>query len=377
MIREISPNGAVTTLAGTAGVVGSADGTGAAASFSHADGIAVDRASNLFVADTGNGLIRKISAGGVVTTYAGSRPTVGAVDGTGAAALFNVPVALTADAMGNVYVADSGNDIIRKISPAGVVTTLAGTAGVSGAADGNGVAARFANPQGIALDGSGAIYVADTGNHAVRKISPGGDVTTLASESAGLQVPVSIAVDSAGTVYVSDGAWVRKIAPTGAVSNLASSIAGRALGAITVDPQGTVYVIDQDVRFPGNEPYLSSIIDSITPLGTLSVFAGTPPNAPPYGPYGYPGAIPAVLDNPLGITTDSAGNVYVADSGHNYIQKLVPGGNASIVVGQYNASGFQPGPLPGLLRNPSGIALFGTTLYTTSENAVVTVTYVP
>jgi sugar lactone lactonase YvrE len=377
-IREISPGGMVTTFAGTAGVIGSADGAGAAASFSHADGIATDRSGNLFVADTGNGLIREISAGGVVTTYAGSRPTVGAVDGTGAAAQFSGPTALAADAMGNVYVADSGNDTIRKISAAGVVTTLAGVAGAAGAVDGNGAAARFANPQGVALDSSGSIYVADTGNHAVRKISPGGDVTTLASGSAGLQSPVGIAVDSTGTVYVSDGAQVRTIAPTGTVSNLASSIAGRTLGALTVDPSGIVYVIDQDFCQCGNVGYTSSVIDSITPSGAVTVFAGGAPVGAPYFPGGtLPGAIPAGLSNPVGIATDSAGNVYVADTGHNYIQKIVPGGNASVIVGQLALSGFQPGPLPGLLRSPQGIAISGTTLYTTSENAIVTVSYVP
>jgi hypothetical protein len=149
--------------------------------------VAVDAGGNLYVADSGNNLIRKISPGGVVTTLAGSvvgtssGANGGSADGLGAAAQFNFPNGLAVDAAGNVYVADFVNETIRQITPAGNVTTLAGTAGVTGNTDGTGSAARFNGPTGIAVDAAGNVYVADTENHAVRKITLAGVVTTLAT----------------------------------------------------------------------------------------------------------------------------------------------------------------------------------------------------
>ena len=145
-IRKITPAGVVTTLAGTAGLSGSADGTGAAAASTRPDGVAVDGAGNVFVADTDNYTIRKITPAGVVTTLAGTAGSSGSADGTGAAARFIEPYGVAVDGAGNVFVADTGNNTIRKITPAGVVTTLAGTAGSSGSADGTGAAAASTTP---------------------------------------------------------------------------------------------------------------------------------------------------------------------------------------------------------------------------------------
>ncbi|MFT4617478.1 MAG: sugar lactone lactonase YvrE, partial [Ilumatobacter sp.] len=126
---------------------------------------------NVYVADTGNQLIRKITSAGVVTTLAGTAGATGSADGTGAAARFDSPSGVAVDGSGNVYVADTGNQLIRKITSAGVVTTLAGTAGATGSADGTGAAASFDFPFGVAVDGSGNVYVADAINHLIRKIN--------------------------------------------------------------------------------------------------------------------------------------------------------------------------------------------------------------
>jgi sugar lactone lactonase YvrE len=218
-IRRVSTGGNVTTFAGTAGSSGATDGTGSAARFNNPRGLAADSAGNLYVADTGNHVIRKITTGGVVTTLAGSAGLSGSTDGTGAAARFSSPRGVAVDSGGNVFVADTGNHVIRKITSAGVVTTLAGTAGTSGSANGTGSAARFNSPQGVAADSSGNIHVADTGNSIVRRITPAGVVTTVAgtasttgtTDSTGaaarFNAPAGIAADANGSnIYIADTA---------------------------------------------------------------------------------------------------------------------------------------------------------------------------
>src|SRR5262249_27505014 len=156
-IRKVTPAGVVTTLAGTAGMRGSADGTGAAARFNSPAAVAVDGAGNVYVADQANFTIRKITSVGVVTTLAGAAGMQGTADGTGSAARFHVPVGVAVDGVGNVFVADYGGDSIRKVTPAGVVTTLAGAARIPGSADGTGPDAHFHNPTGVAVDSAGNV----------------------------------------------------------------------------------------------------------------------------------------------------------------------------------------------------------------------------
>jgi len=162
--------GVVSTVAGAAGQCGSADGRGAAARFYGPCGIAVDCVGNVFVADTENHLIRRVSAAGVVTTVAGAAGQHGSADGRGAAARFNQPYGIAVDGAGNVFVADTFYHLIRRISVAGDVTTVAGAAGRNGSADGRGAAARFSHPRGIAVDGAGNVFVADSFNNIVRRI---------------------------------------------------------------------------------------------------------------------------------------------------------------------------------------------------------------
>ncbi len=216
LIRKITPAGVVTTIAGQWGVYGSNDGPGGSAAFVAPGGTAVDSSGNIFVTDSGNDTIRKITPSGDVTTFAGTAKAPGSADGTGAAARFLGPQGIAVDSANNLYVTDTGNHTIRKITPSGVVTTIAGAAGQSGSADGSGTQARFNGPLGIAVDASGNVFVADTKNHTIRRISSAGTVTTIAG-SAGLagstdgtgtnalfSRPTGIAVDGAGVAYISD-----------------------------------------------------------------------------------------------------------------------------------------------------------------------------
>ena len=237
-IRKVTAAGVVTTLAGVAGAAsGTNDGTGSAARFNGPAGVAVDNAGNVYVADRGNDTIRKVTAGGVVTTLAGLAVLSGTNDGTGSAARFNQPYSVAVDGAGNVYVADTYNCTIRKVTAAGVVTTLAGLAGNTSTNDGTGSAARFFQPHGVAADSAGNIYVADTYNCTIRKVTAAGVVTTLAGSafyagsadgtgnSAQFFFPEGVAVDSAGNVYVADTEMntIRKVTEAGVVTTVAGS----------------------------------------------------------------------------------------------------------------------------------------------------------
>ncbi|QNH60910.1 NHL repeat-containing protein [Hymenobacter sediminicola] len=271
-IRRITPAGAVTTLAGAAGSKGSLDGSGEAARFYHPVGIALDSQGNLYVTDSENHTIRKISPAGVVTTLAGAAGRKGSSDGVGTKASFNYPHGITVSADGTIYVTDTENHSVRQISNTSTVTTLAGVSGKKGTADGKGATALFYHPSGIAVTADGILYVADNGNHTIRKISRNGAVTTLAGTarknghadgigpSARFDWPNGVAVDSQGLVYVADNvnSIIRIITPTGIVTTLV----GKALSwgsqdgntesarfefpfGVAVNPSGnTIYVTD-------------------------------------------------------------------------------------------------------------------------------------
>lgn len=200
-IRKITPAGVVTTIAGQ-GFAGYQDGMGTGAAFDAPTGIVADASGNLFVTDLSNGRIRKITANGLVSTFAGNGGD-GYSDGTGTAAEFNLPKGIAIDASGNLYITDSGSNRIRKITPAGVVTTVAGD-GQDGNADGPAAKAEFYDPGDIVVDNSGNLYVADVANDAIRKITPDGVVSTIISDSNGIS-PVGLAIDATGsTLYISD-----------------------------------------------------------------------------------------------------------------------------------------------------------------------------
>ncbi|HWD92584.1 MAG TPA: NHL repeat-containing protein [Verrucomicrobiae bacterium] len=345
-IRKITPAGAVTTLAGSAGSIGSADGTGNAARFWQPYGLAVDSSGNVYVADSGNDTIRKITPAGVVTTLAGLAGAQGSANGTSSAARFWQPYGVAVDSSGNVYVADQGNDTIRKITPAGVVTTLAGLAGAQGSADGTNSTARFTAPAGVAVDGSGNVYVADYGNNEIREITPAGVVTTLAGKAgthghtdatggaARFYNPSGIGVDSSDNVYVGDSNndTIRKVAPGGVVTTLA----GLALNSGSADGTNNVarfnFPLGLGVESSGNiyvADYYNDTIRKITPAGAVTTLAGL---AVLYGSADGTNSA-ARFDSPAGVAADSLSNVYVADTLNQTIRKITPAGVVTTLAG--------------------------------------------
>ncbi|MBY0244048.1 MAG: putative Ig domain-containing protein, partial [Sphingobacteriaceae bacterium] len=279
-IRKIDKTGLVTTFAGS-GSAAFVNGTGVAASFNRPNGLAIDVQGNIYVADTDNHRIRKIDKTGLVTTFAGSG-SAGFVNGTGVAASFNRPMGITIDSFGNIYVADSMNHRIRKIDDKGVVSTFAGS-GVSGYVNAMGTAATFNSPEGLAVDSKGDMYVADTGNGMIRKITKEGAVTAYpnVNPKPGLNPmdpsteigfnPRGIVVDNNGNVYVSDTNknLIRRITKEGLVTTLAGSgkqASDNGLGkqasfnrprGLALDAQGNLYVADEN----------NHLIRKITTLG--------------------------------------------------------------------------------------------------------------
>ena len=272
----VAATGVVTTLAGTAGAFAGTDGTGSAARFTNPAAGALDGAGNLYIADGSNTIRKVVVSTGVVTTVAGTAGSSGSADGTGAAARFQSPGGLALDAQGgNLYVSDTSNHTLRKVVLAtGVVTTLAGTVSAfGGAADGTGAAAQFARPLGLVLDGTGNLYVADSSNHAIRKVVVStGVVTTVAgtlrmsgsADGTGAAVrfntPTGVALDAAGNLYASDSfnSAVRKVdLASGTVTTYIGAFGqtGVRLGqlpgrlsqprALTGLPSGELYIFDE------------------------------------------------------------------------------------------------------------------------------------
>lgn len=283
-IRKITPSGTVVTLAGSAGASGSADGGGASARFGFLKGLTVDAVGNLYVVD-GNA-IRRITANGVVTTIAGVPGIQGDTDGPGAVARFTQPWGITADSTGNLYVADTGNLLIRKITPAGDVSTHAGTRGMRGTANGSTGTATFLGPRGIARDPANNLYLTDwlgppapmipEGSTFVRRVGTDGTVSTMAGSFGGeaggpvFRDTFAIAADAGGNAYVAAMSSVRRVSSSGAITTMAGPVAQfQSLLGAAIDSDGNLYVADNSAH----------TINRIAPDGTVTLIAGQPGQA--------------------------------------------------------------------------------------------------
>jgi invasion protein IalB len=386
-IRKVTAStGIITTIAGTGTSGSSGDGGQAtAAQVNFASGLAVDADGNVFIADQSNHRIRKITAStGIITTIAGTGTSGSSGDGEQAtAAQLSTPQGVALDASGNIYIADRFNHRIRKITAStGVITTIAGT-GTSGSSGdgGQATAALVSNPQGIALDANGNIYIGDTGNQRIRKVTAStGIITTIAgtgtsgssgdggqATAAQLSTPVGVAVDASGNIYIGNQTAhrVRKItASTGVISTAAgtgiaafSGDGGQASSAqlndpwaSTVDGSGNVFIADL------NNHRIRKITAS---TGVMSTIAGN-------GTSGFSGdggqATAAQLSSPSGVAVDGSGNVYTVDRGTNRIRKITAStGIMSTIAGTGTSGSTGDGgqATAAQISNPFGVAVDG------------------
>jgi sugar lactone lactonase YvrE len=371
-IRKIAPDGTVSTFAGSPGVSGSADGTGASARFQYPDSLALDGSGNLYVSDTSNHTIRKITPAGAVTTLAGSPGQPGAVNGNGSNARFNYPRGLAVDGAGNLFVADRGNHAIRKVTPSGEVSTFAGTLGQSGFAEGAEGVARLYHPVGLTMDGSGNLFVADTDNNSIRKITSGGVVSTFAGTSQGghvddtgaaarFLVPTGIAIDPAGNLFVSEGVdTIRKVTPSAEVTTLAGAFNqegasdGPGGSARFYYPAGLAWDAAAG-RLLVADSYNDSI-RTVTPGGLVGTLAGSPPLKGSQDGLGSA----ARFNVPMGVAADSTGQLFVAEMANETIRKVALDGTVSTFVGSAGQNGDADGTgSAARFRYPQGVALDG------------------
>lgn len=415
LIRRIQ-GGVVSTLAGQAGRQGFADGPAASALFNEPSGVLLAADGAVLVLDSNNGRIRRVSPQGEVSTLAGGGPGRFA-DGAGTAAAFNEPRGFAQDTAGNLYVADYQNQLIRKVTPSGVVSSFAGSAGQQGSVDGTGSAARFSDPQAIVVDSAGNLYVADTGpTKAIRKVTPAGVVSTLTSASRGSRLgePRGLAVLADGSLLVADASQheLLRLASNGQLSSwggssgnpgssdgsasqarfytpmgLAPSVGGRLLLADSgnhllreIDPTAaTVSTLAGQLGYSASvegerlalrfeDPYALAVdatgqlfvadasdhaVRVVTPEGRGRVLAGLP------GRYGWAdgAAEQARFFKPLGLALGADGSLFVADSGNHRIRRVAPDGRTSTLAGS-GQRGYRDGAAASAqFSEPSGVAV--------------------
>ncbi|GAB3690750.1 hypothetical protein GCM10027592_08230 [Spirosoma flavus] len=377
-IRKVDTSGVITTVAGNGTFGFGGDGGPATnASLSYPYGVSVDRIGNLYVADRDNQRIRKVTTSGVITTVAGNGSQGFSGDGGPAtAASFSYPTDVVADSLGNLYIADPNNQRIRKVNTSGIITTVAGTGSPNFGGDGGpATAATMAYPSGVAVDKLGNLFIADQGNNRIRKVNTLGIISTVAGNgtlgfggdggsapNADLYYPIDVVFDKAGNLYIADQGnnRIRKVSTSGVITTVAGNgtfgfggDGGNAINAnlanptgVAVDGSGNLYIADQK----------NHRIRKVTTSGIISTVAGN-------GTLGFSGdgglAINASMDNPNGVAVNASGSLFIIDNGNQRIRKVTPAGSITTVAGNGSA-GFSGdgGPATAAsLNNPSGIAI--------------------
>jgi uncharacterized protein (TIGR03437 family) len=398
-VFRLDKNGILTLLAGNSQAGFSGDGGPAiSAQLGSPGGIAVNTAGDIFVADRGNERVRRISAAGIITTVAGGGLGQTYFEGAAATATAFASISgLTLDASGNLYISDAGYDVVRMVSPKGIATTVAGTGTFGYSGDGGSATkARLASPSGLAIDGSGNIYIADTQNSCVRKVAPDGTITTFAgtgfsgfsgdngpAANAQLEYPGGVALDGSGNLLIADSGnnRIRKVSANGTIMTVAGDGTSELTGPrdIAVDATGNIFVDESAISFTALErsgdfsggivgagfiglfyapPPEISVIRKISAAGTISTVAGTSGS----GLYGVGGAAAnAMFGSVQGVAADGSGNLFIADPDDNSVLKISASGVVTIAAGNgtYGFSGDGGLPTSAELASPVAVAVDG------------------
>ncbi|HEV3200414.1 MAG TPA: hypothetical protein VGZ73_21060 [Bryobacteraceae bacterium] len=382
VIRQVTAAGVINTFAGTTAVGFAGDGAAALKAALLAPlSVAVDASGNVYIVESGDSRVRKVDTKLNINTIVGTGTSGFGGDGSDATkAQINSPTGIAVDSSGNLYIADFLNLRVRKVSSSGSISTVAGNGVLSFSGDGGqALNAQMNVPQGVAADAAGNVYVSDTGNNVVRKVAKNGVITTIAGTgtpgnggdggagpSAQLNSPMGLAVDSSGNLYIADSqnAKIRKVSTSGAISTVAGNgtpgyggDGAAATGAqlntpigVAVDAAGNLFIAD----FSNNR------IRKVSTTGTITTVAGNG-NAG-YSGDGGPDAAPATfaqLNTPAGVAMDGAGNLYIADAGNNRIRMVTPLGNILTIAGNGTAgySGDGGPAINAQLANPRAIAV--------------------
>ena len=340
-LTGFAQSGIITTVAGNGAQGFSGDGGPATSAMLYLPfGVAVDTAGNLFIADAGNNLIRKVTPSGVISAVAGNGTQGFSGDGGPATtAQLNYPRGVAVDTAGNLFIADTDNNLIRKVTPGGVISTVAGigTQGFSGDS-GPAISAQLFSPYGVAVDTAGNLFIADTVNNRIREVTPAGVINTVAGNgtqssggdggpaiSAQLFSPTGVAVDATGNLFIADlgNNRIREVTPAGVISTVAgngtqgfSGDSGTATAAqlnyprgVAVDTAGNLFIADFD----------NFRIRKVTPAGVISTVAGNETQG--FSGDGGP-ATAAQLYSPTAVAVDTAGNLFIADLGNNRVRMV-------------------------------------------------------
>jgi hypothetical protein len=379
-IRKVAASGIITTVAGTGSYGFSGDGGAAtAANLANPAGVALDGGGNLYIADSQNHRIRKVSTLGIITTLAGNGTAGFGGDGaTATAASLNNPVGVAVDGVGNVYIADALNHRIRKVATSGIITTVAGTGAVGFGGDGAVATTAILNtPAGVAVDGTGKFYISDQKNQRVRMVSAAGVITTVAgngtagysednvaANTTSLNNPAGLALDGNGNLYIADQSnhRIRKVSAGGTISTVAGNGTGTyngddgmatttslyLPGGVLIDGTGNLYIADA----------LNHRIRKVATNGIITTVAGN--GTVNYGGDGGP-ATSASLYNPVGVAFDGTGNFYIADQQNHRIRKVATSGTITTVAGNglFTFGGDGGAATAANLANPSGVAVDG------------------
>ena len=365
-VRRVDPSGTITTVAGTGDEGYSGDGGPAVqARLRFPYGLVVDGAGNLFIAEWWKGRIRRVDPSGIITTIAGGGS--GGDGGPAVEAGLNRPSKVTFDRAGNLFIADSSNHRVRRVDTTGTITTVAGTGKAGYSGDGGAaIRARLNQPSGVAVDGAGNLFIAETGSHRVRRVDRSGTITTIAE---GFSEPEGIAVDGAGNLFIADtdNHKIRRVEPSGRITTVAgtgrngySGDGGPAVAAqlawprgVAVDGSGNLYIADA----------WNFCIRRVDATGIISTIAGI-------GVAGFGGdggaATRAALHIPHGVAADGAGNLFIADSGNHRVRQVDPSGTITTIAGPKKNVGFSGGfggdgglAIDAYINFPKAVALDG------------------